>query len=151
MTAPDPSESQRLTALVQLLRKAVPQPSEAELGRGLGRLRARSTRRTRSVQQRGRLVLSTTLVVALLVSSLLFLGLSYLRSRESLPAAPVAVDKIEGGELLRRVESMTMEEIASTMEISVSTAKRSMARASSRLSRWVDSDPVLAALVEETR
>lgn len=53
--------------------------------------------------------------------------------------------------LLRRVESMTMEEIASTMDISVSTAKRSMARASSRLSRWVDSDPVLAALVEEAR
>jgi len=51
--------------------------------------------------------------------------------------------------LLRRVESMTMDEIASTMDISVSTAKRSMTRASSRLSRWVDSDPVLSALVEE--
>lgn len=48
--------------------------------------------------------------------------------------------------LLRRVESMTVEEIASTMEISVSTVKRSMARASTQLSRWVDADPSLAAL-----
>jgi TolA-binding protein len=47
-----------------------------------------------------RLVLSATLVAALLVSSLLFLALSYLRSRSSLPEASVAVDKIEGGELL---------------------------------------------------
>jgi len=51
--------------------------------------------------------------------------------------------------LLRRVEAMTMEEIASTMDISVSTAKRSMTRASTRLSHWVDCDPVLAALSEE--
>src|SRR5688500_7948225 len=51
--------------------------------------------------------------------------------------------------LLRLVESMTMEEIASTMDIPVSTAKRSMARVSSRLSRWVDADPCLAALSAE--
>lgn len=47
--------------------------------------------------------------------------------------------------LLRRVESMTVEEIAAAMDISASTVKRSMARASNRLSRWVDSDPGLAA------
>lgn len=51
--------------------------------------------------------------------------------------------------LFRRVEFMTIEEIASTMELSVSTVKRSMARASSRLSRWVESDPSFAALSEE--
>ncbi len=48
--------------------------------------------------------------------------------------------------LLRRVESMTVEEIAATMGISVSTVKRSMTRASTRLSRWVDADPSLASL-----
>ena len=100
MPAPDPLESRRLNALVQLLRRAVPEPSDAELGRGLSALRTRSSRWTRSVRQRGRLLLSSTLVAALLVSSLLFLALSYLRSRSSLPGPPVAVDKIEGGELL---------------------------------------------------
>jgi RNA polymerase sigma-70 factor, ECF subfamily len=49
---------------------------------------------------------------------------------------------------LRRVEAMTVEEIASTMNISVSTVKRSLAHASSRLSRWVDADASLAALVD---
>ena len=43
--------------------------------------------------------------------------------------------------VLRRVESMSVEEIAATMEISESTAKRSLARASSRLSRWMDDGP----------
>ncbi|HEU5073618.1 MAG TPA: sigma-70 family RNA polymerase sigma factor [Polyangiaceae bacterium] len=47
--------------------------------------------------------------------------------------------------LLRRVESMTVEEIAAAMDISASTVKRSMTRASNRLSRWVDADPSLAA------
>jgi RNA polymerase sigma-70 factor (ECF subfamily) len=49
--------------------------------------------------------------------------------------------------LLRRTESMTIEEIAATMDISVSTVKRSMAHASKRLSRWVDLDPALAGLL----
>jgi RNA polymerase sigma-70 factor (ECF subfamily) len=47
---------------------------------------------------------------------------------------------------LRRVESMTIEEIATTMELSVSTVKRSMLHASSRLSRWVEADPQLSTL-----
>ena len=37
--------------------------------------------------------------------------------------------------VLRRMESMTVDEIAATMDISLSTVKRSMAHASSRLSR----------------
>jgi RNA polymerase sigma-70 factor (ECF subfamily) len=48
--------------------------------------------------------------------------------------------------ILRRMESMTVEEIAATMDISVSTVKRSMARASSRMSKWVEADPGLAGL-----
>jgi RNA polymerase sigma-70 factor, ECF subfamily len=47
---------------------------------------------------------------------------------------------------LRRVESMTIEEIATTMELSVSTVKRSMLHASNRLSRWVEADPQLSSL-----
>lgn len=48
--------------------------------------------------------------------------------------------------VLRRMESMTVHEIATTMDISVSTVKRSMAHASNRLSHWVAADPGLAAL-----
>jgi RNA polymerase sigma factor (sigma-70 family) len=48
--------------------------------------------------------------------------------------------------VLRRVDGMTVEEIAATMDISISTVKRAMAHASDRLSRWVDADPSLADL-----
>ncbi len=53
--------------------------------------------------------------------------------------------------VMRRMESMTIEEIAATMEISESTVKRSMARAVSRLSRWIDADPDLAGLFDGGR
>lgn len=49
---------------------------------------------------------------------------------------------------LRRMESMTVEEIAATMEISQSSVKRSMARACERLSRWINADPGLAGLLD---
>ncbi|MBN1608532.1 MAG: sigma-70 family RNA polymerase sigma factor [Polyangiaceae bacterium] len=52
---------------------------------------------------------------------------------------------------LRRMESMTVEEIATYMDISVSTVKRSMAHASNRLSRWVDADAGLAGLTDRER
>ena len=48
--------------------------------------------------------------------------------------------------VLRRMEAMTVDEIATTMDISISTVKRSMAHASARLSRWVEADPELADL-----
>jgi RNA polymerase sigma-70 factor (ECF subfamily) len=50
--------------------------------------------------------------------------------------------------VLRRMESMTVEEIATTMDISISTVKRSIAYASGRLSRWVEADPELAGLAQ---
>jgi RNA polymerase sigma factor (sigma-70 family) len=53
--------------------------------------------------------------------------------------------------ILRRMESMTVEEIAATMDISLSTVKRSMANASSRLSRWIGADPGLADLLDAER
>jgi RNA polymerase sigma-70 factor, ECF subfamily len=46
--------------------------------------------------------------------------------------------------VLRRIESMSVEEIAATMETSESTVKRSLVRASNRLSRWMDDEPRLA-------
>jgi RNA polymerase sigma-70 factor, ECF subfamily len=52
---------------------------------------------------------------------------------------------------LRRMESMTVEEIATYMDVSVSTVKRSMTHASSRLSRWIDADPGLAGLLDGKR
>jgi RNA polymerase sigma-70 factor, ECF subfamily len=52
---------------------------------------------------------------------------------------------------LRQMESMTVEEIANTMDISESTVKRSMAHASSRLTRWIDADPGLAGLLDASR
>jgi RNA polymerase sigma-70 factor (ECF subfamily) len=50
--------------------------------------------------------------------------------------------------LLRRVESLTVEEIAATMDISVSTVKRSLTHASDRLSRWIDGDPGMTELLD---
>ena len=94
MTPPDPPESHRLTALADMLQSAVKPPSEAELGQGLSALRARNVR--------SRPVLRWALAAALVVSTVLLvaLGPSYFLSRPSLPERPVAVDKIEGGELL---------------------------------------------------
>jgi RNA polymerase sigma factor (sigma-70 family) len=45
---------------------------------------------------------------------------------------------------LRRAESMTVEEIAATMGISVSTVKRSLAHGNARVSHWIAGDPALA-------
>jgi RNA polymerase sigma-70 factor (ECF subfamily) len=50
--------------------------------------------------------------------------------------------------ILRRMESMTVEEIATAMDISLSTVKRSMAHASNRLLRWINADPGLAGLLD---
>ncbi len=43
--------------------------------------------------------------------------------------------------VLRRVESMSVEEIAAATKSSESTVKRSLARASSRMSRWMNDEP----------
>jgi RNA polymerase sigma-70 factor (ECF subfamily) len=45
---------------------------------------------------------------------------------------------------LKELESMTLEEIAGVMDISVSTVKRSLGHATTRLSRWIRADPGLA-------
>jgi RNA polymerase sigma-70 factor, ECF subfamily len=53
--------------------------------------------------------------------------------------------------ILRRMESMTLEEVAAAMELSLSTVKRSMAHASDRLSSLIDADPGLAGLLTQGR
>ncbi len=53
--------------------------------------------------------------------------------------------------VLRRMESMTVEEIASTMDLSVSTVKRSMAHAEDRLARWIEADPGMADMLASRR
>jgi RNA polymerase sigma-70 factor (ECF subfamily) len=73
-------------------------------------------------------------------------------SRDLLRKFYVLLDRLSSRDrlvfILRRVESMTVEEIATTMELSVSTVKRSMLHASTRLSRWIQADPALAGLLE---
>jgi RNA polymerase sigma-70 factor (ECF subfamily) len=75
-----------------------------------------------------------------------------LEARELLRKFYVLLDRLSPRDrivfVLRRAESMTVEEIASNMEISPSTVKRSLARASSRLSRWIDGDPALTELLD---
>jgi RNA polymerase sigma-70 factor (ECF subfamily) len=53
--------------------------------------------------------------------------------------------------VLRRMESMTVEEIAATMDLSTSTVKRAIAHASNRLEFWIDADPALAGLRPQLR
>lgn len=43
--------------------------------------------------------------------------------------------------VLNRMESMSVEEIATTMELSESTVKRSLAHASDRIRQWIDAEP----------
>jgi len=49
---------------------------------------------------------------------------------------------------LRRAESMTVEEIAATMGISVSTVKRSLSHGTARVSHWIADEPALAELLD---
>ncbi|HEX7598636.1 MAG TPA: sigma-70 family RNA polymerase sigma factor [Polyangia bacterium] len=49
---------------------------------------------------------------------------------------------------LRHMESMTVEEIAASMDISISTVKRSLEHAITRLSGWIEKDPGLVDLLD---
>src|SRR5438045_2735172 len=42
---------------------------------------------------------------------------------------------------LRHLESMTVDEVATHMNVSVSTVKRALERATARLARWIEADP----------
>jgi RNA polymerase sigma-70 factor (ECF subfamily) len=49
---------------------------------------------------------------------------------------------------LRYLESMTLEEIAAALEVSLSTVKRNLTRASARVSRWIAADRDLVTFFE---
>jgi RNA polymerase sigma-70 factor (ECF subfamily) len=78
-----------------------------------------------------------------------------MESRDFLRKLYILLDRLSPRDrlvfVLRRMEDKTVEEIAATLDISISTVKRSMAHASSRLSFWIDADPELAALVRDRR
>lgn len=73
---------------------------------------------------------------------------SDVESRETLRRFYVLLDRLSARDrlvfMLRQVESMTIGEIATVMELSESTVKRSFTHAAERLSHWVQADPVLA-------
>jgi RNA polymerase sigma factor (sigma-70 family) len=50
--------------------------------------------------------------------------------------------------VLRRIESMTVEEIAATMRLSPSTVKRSLTHGSQRLSGWIERDARMRELLD---
>jgi RNA polymerase sigma-70 factor (ECF subfamily) len=49
---------------------------------------------------------------------------------------------------LRHLESMTVEEVAAHMEISISTVKRALERATTKLACWIEADPGLAGYLD---
>jgi RNA polymerase sigma-70 factor (ECF subfamily) len=49
---------------------------------------------------------------------------------------------------LRHLESMTVEEIAASIELSASTVKRSLGHAEDKLSRWIGTDPGMEGLLD---
>lgn len=52
---------------------------------------------------------------------------------------------------LREVQSMTVDEIAEAMNVSLSTVKRSLRHTESRLSGWIQGDPELASALDTPR
>lgn len=52
---------------------------------------------------------------------------------------------------LRYLESMTVEEIAKAMKLSLSTVKRSLEYARGKLSHWIETDPELVGLLDGKR
>jgi len=50
---------------------------------------------------------------------------------------------------LRHLESMTVDEVAAHMRVSISTVKRALERATSKLSIWIEADPGLAEFLDD--
>jgi RNA polymerase sigma-70 factor (ECF subfamily) len=53
--------------------------------------------------------------------------------------------------VLRHLESMTLDEVAVHMDISLSTVKRALERATAKMSLWVEADPGLAGFLDGAR
>lgn len=98
MTAPsDSTESRRLGELTELLRDSVQEPSATELQQGLHALRTRSTLGRPRLPGMHRVLLALGVLCSVVLA---VVSISYFRERSSFPERPVAVDKIEGGEIL---------------------------------------------------
>jgi RNA polymerase sigma factor (sigma-70 family) len=78
-----------------------------------------------------------------------------MESRDLVRKFHVLLERLPTGErlvfTLRRMQAMTVEEIAAAMQISESTVKRSMTLASDRLSRWIAADPGLLTAFDSER
>ncbi|HET6146668.1 MAG TPA: sigma-70 family RNA polymerase sigma factor [Polyangia bacterium] len=76
-------------------------------------------------------------------------------SREVLRRFYVVLDQLAARDrlvfALRYLESMTLEEIAVALDISLSTVKRNLNRASARVSRWIAADRDLVTFFEGRR
>jgi RNA polymerase sigma factor (sigma-70 family) len=51
--------------------------------------------------------------------------------------------------VLRHLESMTVEEVAAQMDLSISTVKRLLTRATDKLSCWIEANPDLVGFVDQ--
>ncbi|RYZ07433.1 MAG: sigma-70 family RNA polymerase sigma factor [Myxococcales bacterium] len=75
-----------------------------------------------------------------------------IEARDSLMKFYALLDRLSARDrlvfVLRRVESMTVDEIAKVMELSESTVKRSLLKTSERLSKWARQEPLFADLEE---
>jgi hypothetical protein len=95
---PDPTESRALAALTELVRRSVERPTTAELERGLGALRRRTTAETssRAVARRWAPLAGLVLVGFIVVA----MGAFIARDRATVPVAAPVLSRIEGGKML---------------------------------------------------
>jgi RNA polymerase sigma-70 factor (ECF subfamily) len=74
-------------------------------------------------------------------------------AREAVRRYYGVLDRLPGQErsifVARTIEGLTLEEVAAAHEISVSTAQRRIERATERVTRAVERDPLLASFVEK--
>jgi RNA polymerase sigma-70 factor (ECF subfamily) len=74
-------------------------------------------------------------------------------AREAVRRYYRVLDKLPGQErsifVARTIEGLTLEDVAAAHEVSVSTAQRRIERATERVTRLVQRDPLLASFIEE--
>jgi RNA polymerase sigma-70 factor, ECF subfamily len=77
-----------------------------------------------------------------------------MESRDLLRRFYALLDRLSARDRLvfafRHMERMTVEEIAASLKLSPSTVKRSLAHATEKLARWVESDLGIAGFLSET-
>ena len=80
-------------------------------------------------------------------------GLTDMESRDLLRRFYALLDRLAPRPrlvfVLRQLESMTIEEVAAHLGLSISTVKRALGHATNKLSRWIEADPGLAGFLNE--